>query len=117
MTKLTILHNPACSKSRATKELLEKFGKEFQVIEYLKTPPTAGQLDSLLKMLKLGPEEIVRKGEDRFSELGLDQNPPKTREAWIRVLVENPVLIERPIVSDGKRAVVGRPPERVKELF
>lgn len=115
--KLTLFHNSQCSKSRAALALLEQSGREFEVIAYLDTPPTPALLDRLLTQLGMGPEQLVRRGEDLFEELGLDKNPPATREEWIGTLVANPILIERPIVTDGTRTVIGRPPENVKALF
>ena len=117
MTKLKIFHNTACSKSRATLELIQKSGQEAEVVDYLKNPPTVVELSELLDLLKMSPEQIVRRGEEEFSILGLETNPPKTRGEWIKLLVQYPILIERPIVSDGKRAVLGRPPENVLQLL
>lgn len=114
---LKIYHNTRCSKSRSACELLSEHHQKFETVEYLKTPPSAQELDHLLKLLGMEPHEIVRKGEDAFKELKLDKNPPKTRKAWIDILAKNPILIERPIVTDGKKAVIGRPPERVLELI
>lgn len=117
MKMLTLYHNGQCSKSRATLELIRKSGAELEVVEYLSTPPSPETLDQLLKMLGLEPEAIVRKHEDEFAELGLDRNPPKTRAEWLKILCANPILIERPIVTDGTRAVIGRPPENVLSLL
>ncbi|MGE4233233.1 MAG: arsenate reductase (glutaredoxin) [Bacteriovoracia bacterium] len=117
MARFTIYHNPKCSKSRGSLEILNKANADIKIIEYLKTPPSAKELDNLLTMLKLSPEQIVRKGEDRYKELGLSKKPPKNRNEWLRVLVNNPILIERPIVTNGKKAVLGRPPENVEDLF
>ncbi|MDR3606819.1 MAG: arsenate reductase (glutaredoxin) [Oligoflexia bacterium] len=117
MSKLKIYHNPRCSKSRATLEIIESKKAPVEIVNYLETPPSAAELDSLLRLLRLEPEQIVRKGEDRYEELGLEACPPKTRAEWIDVLVKNPILIERPIVTDGRRAVLGRPPENVQALL
>lgn len=114
---LKIYHNNKCSKSRSAHELLIQSGKPLEVVEYLTTPPTAAELEEILKLLGLPPEKIVRTGEARFQELGLDKSPPTSRDAWIQVLVANPILIERPIVTNGTCAVIGRPPERVLELI
>lgn len=112
-----MLYNPKCSKCRTALEIAETSGAQVEVIEYLKTPPTEAELDALLKQLGLEPEAIVRKGEDLYAELGLEQKPPSSRAAWIKLLVKNPILIERPIVSDGKLAVVARPAENIKKLL
>lgn len=115
--KLRIYHNPRCSKSRETVKIVEGAKVEFEIINYLEAPPSVSELDSLLKLLGLEPEQIARKGEDQYEELDLKKNPPKTRADWIKVLVKNPILIERPIVTDGKKAVLGRPPENVNKLL
>lgn len=112
---ITVYYNSACSKCRITHEILEKSGEKFEVVEYLKNPPTPAELDALLTQLGKEPIDIVRKGEDAYKELKLDSSPPKTRADWIKIMVANPILIERPIVTDGKAAVVGRPPENVEK--
>lgn len=117
MKKFTIYHNPQCSKCRSSLDLLIEARQDVQVVEYLKTPPTTSELDRLLKMLGIEPADFVRKREDRYQELNLEKNPPASREAWLKVLVENPILIERPIVTDGERAVLGRPPEKVEKFL
>lgn len=118
MTKtpdFVIYHNPRCSKSRRTLELLRQHRAEPLIIEYLKDPPTREQLKAILAKLGLAPEAIVRKSEElyktRFKGKALSD------DEWLDVLVKNPVLIERPIVVKGARAVLGRPPENVLELF
>jgi|SRR5579885_706909 len=109
---LTIYHNPRCSKSRETLELLKDKGLKPKVIEYLKEPPTAKELDEILKKLNLEPEAIVRTKEDVYATSGL-KNPNLSRTQKIAILVKNPVLIERPIVVNGDQAALGRPPEKV----
>jgi len=89
---------------------------EPQVIEYLKTPPTAEELDSLLKKLKREPQDLMRKGEDIYRELKLSERE-LSREEAIALMVEHPKLIERPIVVKGQQAVLGRPPENVSALL
>lgn len=113
---IKIYHNPRCGKSRQTLALIEEAGIEPEVIEYLKTPPTAEELDSLLKKLKLEPRDLMRKGEDIYRELKLAERE-LTREEAIAIMVEHPKLIERPIVVKGRQAVLGRPPENVKSLL
>ncbi len=110
---VTIYHNPRCSKSRSALALL---GDGARVVRYLETPPTAVELDGLLLKLGLAPAAIVRTGEDRYAELGL-KGRALSRQEWLEILAANPILIERPIVVVGDRAVIARPPERVRELI
>ena len=113
---VTILHNPRCSKSRETLALLQAKGVVPEVIEYLKTPPSAEVLDDLLKKLGKEPREAMRKQEPPYKELALD-NPALSRGELIKAMVENPVLIERPIVLANGEARIGRPPETVLEIL
>ncbi|QDV18052.1 Arsenate reductase [Gimesia panareensis] len=113
---MKIYHNPRCGKSRQTLALIEAAGIEPEVIEYLKTPPTAEELDAILKKLKLEPQDLMRKGEEIYKELKLAELE-LTREEAIAVMLEHPKLIERPIVVQGRKAVLGRPPENVNELL
>lgn len=113
---LTIYHNPRCSKSRETLELLKTHGQEPTVVLYLETPPSRTELKKLLKQLSLKAHELLRKGEDEYKALGLDQ-PGLSEDAIIDAMLSHPRLIERPIVTDGQRAAIGRPPETVLELL
>lgn len=113
---VTIYHNPRCSKSRQALQILRDRGIEPTVIEYLKTPPTAAQLDSFLKKLGMEPRDLMRRKEPVYKEKGLD-DPTLTRAALIAAMVESPVLIERPIVTSGGTVVLGRPPENVQRIF
>lgn len=113
---ITIFHNPKCSKSRATLVLLQERGLEPRVVEYLKTPPTANELDSILTMLGLQPRDLMRTKEGAYQQAGLD-DPKLTRAQLIAAMIEHPILIERPIVVNGKRAAIGRPPENVLEIL
>ena len=113
---VTIYHNPRCSKSRETLALLEKKGVAPRVVEYLKEPPTAKELDAILTRLKIEPRDLMRRKEAPFAELKLD-NPKLTRAQLIKAMVENPVLIERPIVLSGAKAAIGRPPESVLDIL
>ena len=117
MADLTLWHNQRCSKSRSAHDILSEAGVEFEERRYLDTPPTAAELDRVLTALGKEPWEIARMGESVAKELGL-KDLPHDRAAWIEVMVANPILIERPIIirSDG-RAVVGRPPEAVRDLL
>lgn len=113
---ITIYHNPRCSKSRQTLALLQERGIEPIVIEYLKTPPDAATLKSLLGKLKLPPRELMRSNEAVYKEAGL-ADPQLSEAALIKAMVEQPVLIERPIVINGDRAAIGRPPENVLSIL
>jgi arsenate reductase len=110
-----IYHNPRCSKSRAALALLEQQGVSAEVVEYLKTPPSRAELQALLRRLGLKPERIVRRGEAVFKEKYAGRS--LSDEEWLDALVENPILIERPIVVIGDRAILGRPPEKVLDLL
>ena len=111
---MKIYHNPKCTKSRQTLQLLRDHHIEPEIIEYLTSPPTVQELDGILKKLNMEPAELVRKKEAR--ELKLDFES-LDRDAAIAVLVENPRVIERPIVVAGRKAVIGRPPENVLGLL
>ena len=113
---VTIYHNPRCSKSRQTLALIEERGVEPLVVEYLKTPPTREKLKEILDRLGLKPRELMRKGEAPYKELNLD-DPKLSDGQLIAAMVENPILIERPIVLSGDRACLGRPPENVIDLL
>lgn len=115
MSSFTIYHNPKCTKSRATLALLQEHGIEPKVMEYLKTPPTAAELKAVIGKLGISPEQLVRKGEEIYKT---DYAGKKLTDAqWIEAMVSHPILIERPIVVTGNRAVIGRPPENVIQLL
>ena len=116
MSALVVYHNPACSKCRGTLEILQKRGVEFDVIEYLKTPPDRAGLERILDRLSDSPSALVRK-DKRFRELGLDEADTQTRDSVVGMLLEHPELMQRPVVIRGERAVVARPSEKVLELF
>lgn len=115
MSEFRIYHNPRCSKSRGACALLAEHGSDVEVIEYLKTPPTREELRALLKMLGLRAADLVRRNEAVFKEHYAGRELDE--EGWLDAMLAHPVLIERPIVVRGGRAVLGRPPERVAELF
>lgn len=112
---MKIYHNPRCSKSRQTFQLIKDAGKEVEVVEYLNTPPTFEELKQLIDMLGISPEQLLRKGEAIFKEQFKGKS--FSDDEWIEIMIKNPKLIERPIVVDGKKAVLGRPPENVLSLF
>lgn len=113
---LHIYHNPRCSKSRQTLELLQENGHTPEIVEYLKTPPTAQKLEAVLKKLGKGPREVMRKGEAVFKELSLGDDS-LTDAQLIDAMVANPILIERPIVITTIKAAIGRPPESVLDIL
>ena len=110
-----IYHNPRCSKSRQTLEILKSNGIEPQIIEYLKDVPTKEELTELLQKLNMQAVDILRKGEAAYKEnyKGMDLS----NEEWIEAMVKFPKLIERPIVVKNKKAVLGRPPAKVLDLI
>lgn len=111
-----IIHNPRCSKSRQTLALLEENGVTPEVVEYLKTPLTAEQITSIINKLGVSIRDIIRTKEAEFKENGLD-NADLTAEQIIEVLASVPKLIERPIVINGDKAAIGRPPENVLAII
>jgi arsenate reductase len=113
MDKVTLYHNPRCSKSRQTRALLEEKDLSLTIVEYLKTPLSLVELTSLLKKLKLKPSELIRKTEVLFKTLGLKD---KDDDTLLEAMCSHPILIERPIVVSGNKAVLGRPPENIHDL-
>lgn len=111
-----IYYNPKCGTCRKVLDAMKAKGLEPVTIEYLKNPPTAAELDEVLKLANLDPERVVRKKEELYGQLGLEGRK-LSRAEWLKVLTENPVLIERPLVVVGSRAVLARPPERIQELL
>lgn len=114
--KVTIYHNPRCSKSRQTLQLLRDRGLEPVIIEYLNTPPTASELNQILARLKFSPRELMRKKESVYTEKGLD-DMKLADDQLVQAMVENPILIERPIVLANGKAALGRPPEKVLDII
>ena len=115
MSDFIIYNNPRCSKSRQTLEILDQHDLETEIVLYLDNPPSAEEIVSILNKLELNPRDILRKGEDVYKELNL-KNDKLTNKDLINFMVENPKLIERPIVIRGDKAVIGRPPENVLSL-
>ena len=113
---IEIYHNPRCSKSRQTLQLLQEQGVEPEVVEYLKTPPDRKTLEQILNLLGLEPRDLMRKKESEYKENRLD-DPNLTREQLIDAMVAHPKLIERPIVIKDGKAAIGRPPEKVLEIL
>lgn len=109
-----IWHNPRCSKSRQTLQLLNDNGITPDVVEYLKTPPTEAELKQVLSLLKLSPRELMRTKEAEYKALNLSE---ANDDALIAAMLATPKLIERPIVVHNGKAAIGRPPEQVLEIF
>ena len=107
---VTIYHNPRCSNSRRTLELLRDRGIEPRVVEYLKTPPDAAELKRLLKLMGKRPRDILRAKE--AAEAGIDPDA-LSDDALVAAMVQHPIAIQRPIVTSGSKAALGRPPEAV----
>ncbi len=116
MSDITIYHNPRCSKSRQSLALLEEKGAQPDVVLYLETPPSSAELTDILAKLGMAPRELMRKGESVFKEQNLGDAGLSDSDL-VEAMVANPILIERPIVVKGDRALIGRPPENVLELI
>ena len=116
MSVARIYHNPRCSKSRQALALIEEQGEAPEVIDYIKTPLDNATITELLTMLDMGARDLMRKQEDTYKELKLD-NPELSEAQLVQALADYPRLIERPIVVRNGKAVVARPPEKVLELF
>ena len=113
---VTIYHNPRCTKSRETLALLKQHGIEPRVIEYLKAPPSALELKGILRKLGFKPHDIVRDTETRYTELGL-KDRKITDDELLALIAANPILLQRPIVVNGNKAAIGRPPENVLKIL
>lgn len=113
---ITIFHNPRCSKSRQTLQLLGEQSIEPEIVEYLKTPPSADELADILKMLGISARELMRKKEAEYKSSGAD-NPDLSEGELVELMVANPKLIERPIVIKDGKAAIGRPPEQVLDIL
>ena len=116
MSKVTIWHNPRCSKSRQALALLENQGVELDVVLYLEKPPSRREITRVLKLLAMNPRDIIRKREPEYKDLGLDDSN-MTKTELVGAMAENPKLIERPVIIREDQAVVGRPPELALKLL
>jgi arsenate reductase len=114
--KVQMLHNPRCSKSRTTLQLLRENGVEPEIILYLETPPDTDLLISILRKLDLKPRELMRTGQPEYKEMGLD-DMQLSDEQLIAAMIKAPILIERPIVLANGQARIGRPPESVLKIL
>ena len=111
-----VFHNPKCSKCRLTMAILDDKGVDTTVIEYLNTPPNITELNEILGLLGLEPRDLMRKHEAPYKNNNLD-NPDLSREQLILAMIDNPILIERPIIINGNKATIGRPPEKVLDIL
>jgi len=113
-----MFHNPRCSKCRITLNLLQEEHKiKTEVIEYLKTPLTVETLSEVIRKLGIQPRALIRFNEDKAKQLKIKASDEKSDLQWLEIMIENPILIERPIVIYGDKAAIGRPPSKVLELF
>jgi arsenate reductase len=115
-SKITLWHNPHCSKSRRALQLLRERGADLDVVAYLDAPPSVEELDRVLRALRLEPRALIRTQEAAYRDLGL-ADAALGRDALIAAMAAHPILIERPIAIRGDRAVIGRPPENVLVLL
>lgn len=116
MQKITIWHNPRCSKSRETLTLLQSGDSEVQVVEYLKTPPSIEEIEHALTLLEMQPRDLMRQNEKEYRDHHLD-SPALSRAQLVAALHELPILIQRPIVFANGQARIGRPPQSVLEII
>lgn len=112
---ITIYHNNRCGKSRTALCILEEEGKPFKTVEYLKDVPSVEELKSIIKKLKIKPHDLIRTKEAVYVENY--KGKTLSDDEWIQAMHEHPILIERPIVINGNKAVVARPPEKVNEVL
>lgn len=112
---IEIYHNPRCGKSREGLQILEQTGKEFKIIKYLEDTPNIQKLNEIIKLLKIKPIELVRQNEIIWKEHFKNSN--LSDDELTKIMVKHPILIERPIVINGNKAVVGRPPSKIFEII
>lgn len=117
MPRNIFFHNPQCSKSRQTLDIVKQKGIDLDVKEYLKTPPTIDELSFVCQYLNIKPTEIIRTKEKVFTELNLSLSDVRSDEQWIEILRANPSLIERPIVIYNNKAALGRPLENILKII
>lgn len=110
-----VYHNPRCGKSRNCLKILENKKLAYETILYLKETPSKSDLQQLLEKLEMQPQDLIRKNESLYKTLY--KGKELSREEWIQAMVDHPILIERPIVINGSKAVVARPPERALEII
>lgn len=111
---ITVWHNNRCGKSRGALEILQEKGITPHVVKYLETPPTATQIKDVLKKAGIKAHDLIRTGEEAYKPY---KGKTLSEDEWIRAMVENPILIERPVVINGGKAVIARPPEKVLDIL
>ena len=114
-SQIIIYHNTRCSKSRCALEILQEKKEKIKIVEYLKTPPSEKELKDILQKLGMKAEQIVRTKEELF--LKKFSGKRFSEKEWLKILVKNPILIERPIVIKGSKAIIARPPEKVETFL
>jgi len=113
---MKIYHNPRCSKSRKTLEILRQQGQKPEIIKYLETPPSIEEIKLVLSLLQLNPRELMRKNETEYKQNNMD-DVSLTNDDLINLMHQHPKVIERPIVIHNNKAVIGRPPESVLDIL
>ncbi len=116
LAKLILVHNPGCSKSRAALAILNEKGLQPEIIDYIDSPPSPGDIAHWLDLLGMQARDLMRQDEDEYRELGLD-NPALDNDQLIDAMCRHPRLIQRPIVISADRALIARPPERVLDML
>jgi arsenate reductase len=114
---LKLYHNPRCSKSRQALEMLREAGADFEVVEYLVTPPDRDALVRMIEIADAAPSEFVRTGDAAFREIGLTLADDASVDEIVDLLAKHPALMQRPVLVAGEKAVIGRPPEKIRELI
>ena len=114
--EVRIFYNPKCSKCRLTLDILNDKGVNTTVVEYMNTPPDHTELTDVLAILAIEPRDLMRKHEAPYKDNNLD-NEDLSREQLIQAMIDNPILIERPIVIKGNKATIGRPPEKILDIL
>ena len=117
MSKNLFYHNPRCRKSREGLNLVQTKTKDFEIVEYLKNPPTKEELRSLINGLNIHPLQLIRTQEKIFKELNLSKKDKRSDNEWIDIMVQNPILIERPILLYNGKVALGRPPENLLNIL
>ena len=112
---MKIYHNPRCTKSRQTLNLIKEAGQEVEIVEYLKNPPTEEELEDIFTKLNLPIEYLIRKGEEIYKTEY--KGKELSEKEWLHALAEHPKMLERPIVVNENKAILGRPPENVNQLL